>query len=623
MDMRFGVGTKLAFASMFIVFLGALSGGWSLYTLNSVRGGYEELIKEVYPLASAAQNLNVEVQIQAEHTIAFALTREPDKVKQIQQSRERAVASSNLLQQAAMTDAELQEYVTQVDDLRTRFERMVDATVAAGDELAPDQLALRAESARSTGEQLGGAVGKVVEFLNGKVAESSSAAGAKAGQAGMVLVFLIGLSVALGLATSWLVIRFIARPIRDVALQLQRIAQGAGDLTQQLRITSRDELGLLGDSFNQLVRGLSDTVRQVMQASQVLHNRASQLQTTSREAAEAATRVAAGAQEVADGAQKQASSAFGAREVMTELSAAISQIASGAHQQAAQVQETAATVSEVVTALEGVAHQASEVQQATRLAATSAHRGAGIVDQTLNGMDTIRQRVISSAGKVQELGRYSGRIGEMLLVITDIAEQTNLLALNAAIEAARVGEYGRGFAVVADEVRKLAARAGDSAKEMRYLVESIQNGTRDAVSAITETTRDVAAGTELAGQAGDALREILASVEQMVSSVEHISSAAQKVMHSTQSMTQAVTDVAAVTQENTAATEEMAAGAEQVSCAITNVSKISENTGASLQSVSSFLFEVNSGITGVAAAAAELAEIAGSLNGLVGKFKVN
>jgi methyl-accepting chemotaxis protein len=619
---RFGVGAKLTISLMFVVLLGAISGGWSLYSLNSLRDRYEHLVQNVYPLQAAAQTLDTEVQIQAQSTIAYALTREPDNVKKIQESRSRAAAATQMLQQASGDSDDLLTHIQAVENVRSRFEKMVDATITGSDDLAPDQLVLRAESARRTGEELGKAVKALVEHLHQQVDAATTGAATAATQARVVLGVVVGLSLVLGLLISWLVVVFVGRPIRNVATQLARIAQGAGDLRQELRITSHDELGLLGQSFNQLVRGLAGTVRQVIEASQEVHAKASLLMQASQTAADAAVRVSAGAQSVAEGAQQQAGSAAGAKTVMNELSDAIGQIAGGAQQQAHQVQQTAATVAEVVQAMEGVARQAAEVQQASRLAASSAHRGAEIVDQTLSGMDHVRAKVLASAHKVQELGRYSGRIGDMLVVITDIAEQTNLLALNAAIEAARVGEHGRGFAVVAEEVRKLAARAGDSAKEMRNLVGSIQQGTQEAVAAITETTQDVEAGAALTGEAGGALREILGSVEQMVTAVDHISVAAQQVMASTRQMSMAVNDVAGITQENTAATEEMAAAAEQVLDAISSVHEISQRNGASLQSVSAFLFEVNNGIGGVAAAAADLAGIAGRLKGLVDQFKV-
>jgi methyl-accepting chemotaxis protein len=131
----------------------------------------------------------------------------------------------------------------------------------------------------------------------------------------------------------------------------------------------------------------------------------------------------------------------------------------------------------MVTQMEGVASTTSQIAATSSTAASRAQEGAQIVDDTLDGMQRIQDRVLSAAERVKELGQYGGRIGEMLQVITEIADQTNLLALNAAIEAARAGAQGRGFAVVAEEVRRLAERSSASVKEIRLLVTSIKEGT--------------------------------------------------------------------------------------------------------------------------------------------------
>ncbi|MFZ5826632.1 MAG: methyl-accepting chemotaxis protein [Bacillota bacterium] len=621
-SIRIGIGLKLTAAMLVVVGIACLSGAWFLYTLNSVGSEYTNLVENVYPLAVKAQSLNTEVQIQAQQAIAFAVTREQEPIKRLNASKERSTKYAEELAAAVQGNPELEQMMQEVDSIRARFDKMAKATVEGGKDLSADQLIVRAESARIAGEQLGAAVSKLIVGLQEFVDENAAAAEASARQAAVMVWTMLAAVLLGGLAVSWMVIQFVARPVRDVALQLAGIAQGNGDLRQELKIKTKDELGLLAQSFNALVKGLAETVRQIVRASEDLTVKAAQLRETSAGAVAATEQVSASTQSVAQGAQSQSQSAATAKSTMNELTNAIGQIASGAQQQANQVAQTAEVVAQVVQAVEAVAHKAAEVSQSTRLAADSAHRGAEIVDQTLGGMNLIRDKVMASAQKVQELGQHSGRIGEMLQVITEIAEQTNLLALNAAIEAARAGQSGRGFAVVAEEVRKLAERATEATKEIRTLVGGIQTGTKEAVNAIVDTTQGVEDGARLTGQAGQALKEILSSVEQTVHAIQEISGQAQQVQVAARKVATSVEEVAAITEENSAATEEMAAGVEQVAASITHVSNISEETTESLAVVSTSMTDVNGGIGQVAKASAELAEIAQRLQTLMGQFKV-
>jgi methyl-accepting chemotaxis protein len=619
---KFGIGLKLTAAMLIVVGISSFSGAWFLYTLQSVGSEYNNLVEYVYPLAVKAQSLNTEVQLQAQQTIAYAVTREQEPIKRLNASRERSAKHAKELSEAVQGNPELNKIMEEITSIQTRFDKMVNATVEGANDVSSDQLIVRAESARVAGEQLGATVDKLIVGLQQFVDENAATAQAAAQQASAMVGIMLATVVFMGLAVSGMVFWFIARPVRDVAMQLAGIAQGNGDLRQEIKIKTKDELGLLAQSFNALVKGLADTVRQIMRASEELSVKAVQLRETSAGAVAATTQVSASAQSVAQGAQSQSMTAATAKATMNELTHAIEQIASGAQQQANQVAHTSEVVTRVVRAVEEVAHKASEVSRATRLAADSAHRGAEIVDQTLDGMNLIRDKVMASAQKVQELGQHSGRIGDMLRVITEIAEQTNLLALNAAIEAARAGESGRGFAVVAEEVRKLAERATVATKEIRILVGGIQTGTQEAVTAIVDTTKGVEDGARLTGQAGQALKEILSSVEQTVQAIQEISGQAQQVQEAARKVATSVEEVAAITEENSAATEEMSAGVEQVAASIAHVSNISEETTDSLTVVSTSMAEVNDGIGQVANASAELAEIAQRLQALMGQFKV-
>ncbi|MNX93220.1 Methyl-accepting chemotaxis protein CtpH [compost metagenome] len=167
----------------------------------------------------------------------------------------------------------------------------------------------------------------------------------------------------------------------------------------------------------------------------------------------------------------------------------------------------------------------ADADQATARVRVVAEEGARSVGEAVAGLDDTARIVTELAVTIQQLAVASTEIGAIVEAIEDIAEQTNLLALNAAIEAARAGEHGRGFAVVADEVRKLAGRAANATHDIQQRIGSIQTETDKAVQVTRAGVESITAGARTAGQAGDALQRISASVSEVSSRVRQIASA--------------------------------------------------------------------------------------------------
>jgi methyl-accepting chemotaxis protein len=169
-----------------------------------------------------------------------------------------------------------------------------------------------------------------------------------------------------------------------------------------------------------------------------------------------------------------------------------------------------------------------QAAEASQRANRSAVNGKLVVDNTVNGMEKIANRVQETARAVEQLGVRSDQIDQIVGTIEDIADQTNLLALNAAIEAARAGEQGRGFAVVADEVRALAERTTRATREIGEMIKSIQSETKGAVSAMEEGVREVERGTQEASRSGEALQDILDQISSVSGQVNQIATAAEE-----------------------------------------------------------------------------------------------
>lgn len=430
---------------------------------------------------------------------------------------------------------------------------------------------------------------------------------------GAVIALVVGLAAALVLT------RQFARGINAVAAVAARVAKG--DLTvPPVAVTSRDEIGEMAESVNAMVKSLRDVMQEVKASSHTVAESAEVMRETTHQATAAVQGVAETMTQVARGATGQSASVIRTEENVRQLRGAISQIAAGAQDQSGAAMETSAAVGEMTTAINNVTAMAGQVSRSAREATGTASAGERTVEQTIDGMARIRQKVAEAAAQMEELGQMSDQVGKITAEITGIADQTNLLALNAAIEAARAGEHGKGFSVVADEVRKLAERARRSASEITGLIGRMQQGTAAAVRAVEQGQAEAEAGCRLAESSGSALRDILQGAGKASDDAERIALAANTISTTARNVARLVESVAAVTEENTAATEEMAAGADEVGRAVSEVAAVSEENAAAAEEVSASVEEVNASLEEIAASAAALSSTARRLADQVARF---
>lgn len=257
-----------------------------------------------------------------------------------------------------------------------------------------------------------------------------------------------------------------------------------------------------------------------------------------------------------------------------EISSSSEQMAAGAQEQTQQASEVAHSVEEMTKTILENSKNASLAAETAKGSGEKAVEGGKAVKNTLEGMIRIAQVVEKSAVKVEELGKNSDQIGEIIQVINDIADQTNLLALNAAIEAARAGEQGRGFAVVADEVRKLAERTTKATKEIATMIKQIQADTHNAVASMKEGTIEVNRGKQLAEQAGSVLEEIILGSDKVTDIAVQVAAASEEQSASAEQISKNVEAISNVTRETTIGIEHMAHAAEDLDRMTSNLQEL-------------------------------------------------
>ena len=367
-----------------------------------------------------------------------------------------------------------------------------------------------------------------------------------AGRAKQLSIILSVITSILGLLIAFLLSNNITRSIASLGRSITKIADG--DLTQQVVVNSKDELGTLAKVFNEMSHDLRSMVKEVVDTATSLGAASEELSAVAEEASATSEEVSATLNILAEGATNQARSVTDASEVINQMSSNSQQVADNA---------------------EAVSKSSGKAVQAALL-------GAQQAEQAILKIQQIHEVSAQTAEVIVILGDQSTQIVKIVEVITGIAEQTNLLALNAAIEAARAGEQGRGFSVVAEEVRKLAEQSSSSAKQIVTLVGNIQRETDRALQVMEKGKIEVNAGGEAVTIAGTSFKTNVSEIETVVEQIRQVTEAAKDLAGGTIQAVESIDSIGIITEQAAASTEEVSASAEEQTATMLSVSQSAE-----------------------------------------------
>jgi len=355
----------------------------------------------------------------------------------------------------------------------------------------------------------------------------------------------------------------LSEPLMELTESAEAIA--AGDLTKDIDVEGKGDMVKLISAFEQMRANLTKLANEIGAASESLRLSTGTLSDATKHMTESTQQVSSSMTHTSEGAQTQA----------------------------AKVEEMVKLLGEQTKAIHDTVQSAQNAASASTNASDIAQRGSKSAHDSLERMTNLLRSVEESAEAMNQLTEKSKEISQIVAIITNIAQQTNLLSLNAAIEAARAGEHGRGFAVVADEVRKLAEGSRKAANQIQDLIKSVERDVDDTASKMDRTRSDVS-------ESAKTISESLRSLEDIAAIVE---------------------ETAAMVQEISASTEEQKALTENLAKSLDEVASIAEETSSSAEEVSASTEELAAGMEELTASTQNLAELAGTLNALVGKFE--
>lgn len=551
------IKAKLRLVMLVLTTAVIITAGMSIYQLKSTKQAYE-IMQEHEAFQLLLKSVQYRFTGISNDERAYLLTGEEALTQQIEQKKEDIATYLNEAKQTPHLEKDnLQDLQTIEENMNQYFEQSKDmmSLYQRGDKR--QALMVHTEKQRNIRKEF---VDPSVNEMNTKVDQEIAAykTNLESTQKSQSITFytLVFILLVIGQIFAYLIARSIIRPINSMTDSLKEIAEGEGDLTKEIPVTTKDELGVMGKTFNQMLEQLRSLIREVSSSAEQVAASSEQLTASSEETTHATEKISTTVQEVAYGSEKQIQS----------------------------LHETTSTVQQVTAIVDDMTKHTNQATKTATVASEQAIEGAKAISNMTTQMDEINQTVSNLSEDVTHLGERSSEIRQIVDTITAIAEQTNLLALNAAIEAARAGEHGRGFTIVSDEVRKLSEQSAESAKQISDLIATIQQETAQTVHSMNATANKVTAGIGLVKVAGTSFESIQQSIAETATKMQEVTKSFNVMNRSTEQMARQTSILEQITeqtdqgtQEMASATEEQLAAMEEIAASSASLSDMAEN----------------------------------------------
>jgi methyl-accepting chemotaxis protein len=444
-----------------------------------------------------------------------------------------------------------------------------------------------------------------------------------------VLVVLFGV-VAFAVANR------ISKPLTKAADMLKDISEGEGDLTKRLEVTTRDEVGLMAEYFNNFIEKLQRIIGDIAGNASTLSSSSEELSATagtmaaaaeqmtnqSSTAASATEESSANVKTMAAGIEEVSANANTVATASEEVSSNLNTVGAAVEEMSANMGTISSTTDEVTSSVNTVATAIEEMSASLGEVAKNSGNAAEVAGKAVDTAQTTSQTV-------DALGRSAQEIGKVVDMITGIASQTNLLALNATIEAASAGEAGKGFAVVANEVKELAKQTSAATEDIRVQVEEMQGNTGQAVEAIRQIVEVIGEINSISANIAAAVEEQTATTNEISRSVGDVAQGAHNVAQNVQEAANGANEVSRNVQEAVKGVNDIAKGVSELALGSDEIAKNAAEASLGIGEVAQNVAGVNSAAEETARGAADtntaaqsLSALAAQLQNLVEQFKI-
>ncbi|MEL3906939.1 MAG: cache domain-containing protein [Treponema sp.] len=386
----------------------------------------------------------------------------------------------------------------------------------------------------------------------------------------------------------------IVRPLQSAVDALKDIAQGEGDLTVRLKLTSNDEVTLLSEYFNQTIEKIGTSIKAVEEDANTMQHIGGTLAGNMSETAASVYHISENIRSVQEKTLHQSRSLGETGATVEEIIRTIKQLNERIEAQASSVAESSSAIEEMAANIASITDTLEKTDDVVK----------ELVSATSDGKETL----VASNGITHKIAEESGSLLEASSVIQHIASQTNLLAMNAAIEAAHAGEAGKGFAVVADEIRKLAEESSAQGKTITITLKNLSTEI-EMLSASAKTVEDK-------------FNTIFKLSEQVKIMSNRLTEAMQEQENGSQEVLIAIRNINSITVEVNEKSAEMLRGGEQVAHEMRTLDDITAVITGSMNDMAAGAVEINNAIQEVNDITQQTRQSIGNLVSEVQKFKV-